>query len=366
MKAMTESEVEEAAIEILTELGYDYVFGPDISPDGLNPERKSYDEVVLVDRLRSSIDEINSKLPNDAKENAVKKVLRVIAPNQIATNELFHNMLVNGVDVEYRNQEGRIVGTKVWLIDFYKPDKNRFLAVNQFSVIEQNCSRRPDIVLFVNGLPLVLIELKNPADEEATVKTAYGQIQTYKAEIPSLLKYNEIVLASDGSYAKAGSLTSPWEWMLPWKTIDGEDKASDAVPQIEVILQGMCNKKVLIDLIQNFTVFENEEKGTKKKIAAYHQYYAVNKAVLSTLKASSPAGDKRCGVVWHTQGSGKSLSMVFFTGKIVLSMNNPTIVVLTDRNDLDDQLFGTFTKCKSMLRQTPVQAKDRDDLKKHQ
>lgn len=365
MKAMTESEVEEAAIEILTELGYDYVFGPDISPDGLNPERKSYDEVVLVDRLRSSIDEINSKLPNDAKEDAVKKVLRVIAPNQIATNELFHNMLVNGVDVEYRNQEGRIVGTKVWLIDFYKPDKNRFLVVNQFSVIEQNCSRRPDIVLFVNGLPLVLIELKNPADEEATVKTAYGQIQTYKAEIPSLLKYNELILASDGSYAKAGSLTSPWEWMLPWKTIDGEDKASDAVPQIEVILQGMCNKKVLIDLIQNFTVFENEEKGTKKKIAAYHQYYAVNKAVLSTLKASSPAGDKRCGVVWHTQGSGKSLSMVFFTGKIVLSMNNPTIVVLTDRNDLDDQLFGTFTKCKSMLRQTPVQAKDRDDLKKH-
>ncbi|NMC76143.1 MAG: type I restriction endonuclease subunit R, partial [Candidatus Methanofastidiosa archaeon] len=190
------------------------------------------------------------------------------------------------------------------------------------------------------------------------------QIQTYKAEIPSLLKYNELILTSDGSYAKAGSLTSPWEWMLPWKTIDGEDKAPDAVPQLEVILQGMCNKKVLIDLIQNFTVFENEEKGTKKKIAAYHQYYAVNKAVLSTLKASSPAGDKRCGVVWHTQGSGKSLSMVFFTGKIVLSMNNPTIVVLTDRNDLDDQLFGTFTKCKSMLRQTPVQAKDRDDLKK--
>ncbi|NMC76273.1 MAG: type I restriction endonuclease subunit R, partial [Candidatus Methanofastidiosa archaeon] len=187
MKAITESEVEEAAIEILTELGYDYVFGPDISPEGLNPERKSYDEVVLVDRLRSSIDELNPNLPNDAKEDAIKKVLRVITPNQIATNELFHNMLVNGVDVEYRNQEGRIVGTKVWLIDFNKPDNNRFLAVNQFSVIEQNCSRRPDIVLFINGLPLVLIELKNPADEEATVKTAYDQIQTYKAEIPSLL-----------------------------------------------------------------------------------------------------------------------------------------------------------------------------------
>jgi len=220
-------------------------------------------------------------------------------------------------------------------------------------------------VLFINGLPLVLIELKNPADEEATVKTAYDQIQTYKAEIPSLLKYNELILASDGSDAKAGSLTSPWEWMLPWKTIDGETKAPDALPQLEMILQGMCNKKVLLDLIQNFTVFEKEEKGTKKKIAAYHQYHAVNKAVLSTLKASSPKGDKRCGVVWHTQGSGKSLSMVFFTGKVVLSMNNPTIVVLTDRNDLDDQLYGTFTKCKSILRQTPVQADKREDLKKY-
>jgi len=365
MKAMTESEVEEAAIEILTELGYDYVFGPDISPDGLNPERKSYDEVVLVDRLRSSIDELNPKLPNDAKEDAIKKVLRTLAPDQITTNEMFHYMLVNGVDVEYRNQEGRIVGTKVWLIDFDNPDNNRFLAINQLSVIEQNHSRRPDIVLFINGLPLVLIELKNPADEEATVKTAYDQIQTYKAEIPSLLKYNELILASDGSDAKAGSLTSPWEWMLPWKTIDGETKAPDALPQLEMILQGMCNKKVLLDLIQNFTVFEKEEKGTKKKIAAYHQYHAVNKAVLSTLKASSPKGDKRCGVVWHTQGSGKSLSMVFFTGKVVLSMNNPTIVVLTDRNDLDDQLYGTFTKCKSILRQTPVQADKREDLKKY-
>ena len=365
MRAITESEVEEAALEILTELGYDYVFGPDISPDGLNPERKSYDEVVLVDRLRSSIDELNPKLPNEAKEDAIKKVLRETAPDHITTNQMFHDMLVNGIDVEYRNQEGQIVGTKIWLIDFNNPENNRFLTVNQFSVIEQNHSRRPDIVLFVNGLPLVLIELKNPADEEATVKTAYGQIQTYKAEIPSLLKYNEIVLASDGSYAKAGSLTSPWEWMLPWKTLDGENKAPDAVPQLEVILQGMCNKKVLLDLIQNFTVFEKEEKGTKKKIAAYHQYHAVNKAVLSTLKASSPKGDKRCGVVWHTQGSGKSLSMVFFTGKVVLSMNNPTIVVLTDRNDLDDQLYGTFTKCKSILRQTPVQAETREKLKKY-
>jgi len=188
MRAITESEVEEAAIEILTELGYDYVFGPDISPDGLNPERKSYDEVVLVDRLRSSIDELNPKLPNEAKEDAIKKVLRETAPDHITTNEMFHDMLVNGIDVEYRNQEGQIVGTKIWLIDFNNPENNRFLTVNQFSVIEQNHSRRPDIVLFVNGLPLVLIELKNPADEEATVKTAYGQIQTYKAEIPFITK----------------------------------------------------------------------------------------------------------------------------------------------------------------------------------
>ncbi len=365
MKAMTESEVEEAAIEILNELGYDYVFGPDISPDGPSPERKSYDEAVLIERLRSSIDNLNPKLSNEVKEDALKKVLKTLTPDQITTNETFHEMLVNGVDVEYRNHEGRVVGTKVWLIDFNNPDKNRFLAVNQYSVIEQNHSRRADIVLFVNGLPLVLIELKNPADEEATLKTAYDQIQTYKAEIPSLLKYNEIIIATDGSDAKAGTLTSPWEWMLPWKTIDGETKAPDALPQLEVILQGMCNKKVLLDLIQNFTVFEKEEKGTKKKISAYHQYHAVNKAVLSTIKASGPKGDKRCGVVWHTQGSGKSLSMVFFTGKVVLSMDNPTIVVLTDRNDLDDQLFATFTRCKDILRQTPIQADKREDLRKY-
>lgn len=365
MRAMTESEVEEAAIEILIELGYDYVFGPDISPDGSSPERESYDEAVLIERLRSSIDNLNPKLSNEVKEDALKKVLKTLTPDQITTNETFHEMLVNGVDVEYRNHEGRVVGTKVWLIDFNNPDKNRFLAVNQYSVIEQNRSRRADIVLFVNGLPLVLIELKNPADEEATLKTAYDQIQTYKAEIPSLLKYNEIIIATDGSDAKAGTLTSPWEWMLPWKTIDGENKAPDALPQLEVILQGMCNKKVLLDLIQNFTVFEKEEKGTKKKIAAYHQYHAVNKAVLSTIKASGPKGDKRCGVVWHTQGSGKSLSMVFFTGKVVLSMDNPTIVVLTDRNDLDDQLFTTFTRCKDILRQKPVQADKREDLRKY-
>ena len=365
MRAITESEVEEAAIEILRELGYDYLFGPDISPDGTAPERKNYDEVVLIDRLRLSIDTLNPKLSSDVKEDAIKKVLRALAPDQIVTNELFHDMLVNGVDVEYRNHEGQIVGTKVWLIDFNNPDNNRFLTVNQFSVIEQNHSRRPDIVLFVNGLPLVLIELKNPADEEATVKTAYDQIQTYKAEIPSLLKYNEIILTSDGSDAKAGSLTSPWEWMLPWKTIDGENKAPGAIPQLEVILQGICNKKVLLDLIRHFIVFEKEEKGTKKKLAAYHQYHAVNKAVLSTLKASSPKGDKRCGVVWHTQGSGKSLSMAFFTSKIVLSMDNPTVVVLTDRNDLDDQLYTTFTRCKNILRQTPVQAETRDELKKY-
>jgi len=365
MKAITESEVEEAAIEIFTELGYDYVFGPDISPDGSNLERESYDEAVLIERLRSSIDNLNPKLSNEVKEDALKKVLKTLSPDQITNNETFHEMLVNGVDVEYRNHEGQVVGTKVWLIDFNNPDKNRFLAVNQYSVIEQNRSRRADIVLFVNGLPLVLIELKNPADEEATLKTAYDQIQTYKAEIPSLLKYNEIIIATDGSDAKAGTLTSPWEWMLPWKTIDGVNKASDALPQLEVILQGMCNKKVLLDLIQNFTVFEKEEKGTKKKIAAYHQYHAVNKAVLSTIKASGPRGDKRCGVVWHTQGSGKSLSMVFFTGKVVLSMDNPTIVVLTDRNDLDDQLFSTFTRCKDILRQTPVQADKREDLKRY-
>lgn len=369
-KAIIESEVEQVALDILSEIGYKAIYGPDIAPDGERPERQSYSDVVLVDRLKSAIDKLNPKIPQEARREAVKKILRNESPSIIVNNQHFHKMLVEGVDVEYRH-EGRIKGDKVWLFDFDNPKNNEFLAINQFTIIENNYNRRPDIILFINGLPLIAIELKNPADENATVKTAYNQFQTYKSEIPSLFNYNEILVVSDGIDARAGTITSEWERFLPWKTIDGSVKAPEAIPQIEVLLKGMLEKRIILDLIRHFVVFEQERDSKEnvlklsKKIAAYHQYHAVNRAIEATIRASSPKGDKRCGVVWHTQGSGKSLIMAFYTGKLVLALDNPTIVVLTDRNDLDDQLFGTFSRCQELLRQKPVQAESREKLREY-
>ncbi|MDD5686245.1 MAG: type I restriction endonuclease subunit R [Elusimicrobia bacterium] len=361
---ITESEIEQLSLDILKELGYKTLYGPDIAVDGTRPERDDYFNSVLIERLMEAIDRLNPQVPKTAQEEVLKKVLRDKTPNLIVNNHNFHKLLVNGVDVEYK-KVGKIVGDKVWLFDFKNINNNEFLAVNQFTVIENNNNRRPDIVIFVNGLPLVVIELKNPADENATIKSAFKQFETYKTQIPSVFNYNEILIISDGNEARAGTITSDWERFLPWKTIDGTEKEPATVPQIEVLLKGMLNKKVLLDLIRHFIVFENEQIKTSKKIAAYHQYYAVNKAVESTIKASSKKGDKRCGVVWHTQGSGKSLIMAYYTGKLVLRMDNPTIVVLTDRNDLDDQLYGTFCRCQELLRQEPVQAETRDELKEY-
>lgn len=361
-KAIVESEVEQVVLDILKDLGYKTLWGPDIAPapDGVRPERKSYSDVVLIDRLKEAVDKINPTIPSEAKEEAVKKVLRSESPSLVVNNQIFHKMLVEGVDIEYR-KSGRIVGDKVWLIDYEKLGNNEFLAVNQFTVIENNYNRRPDVVLFVNGLPLGVFELKNPADENATVRSAFNQFETYKAQIPSLFKFNEVLIISDGLEAKAGTITSDWERFLPWKTIDGEEIAPRAIPEIEVLLRGMCDKKVFLDLFRHFVVFEKEQSSISKKVAAYHQYHAVNKAVQATLRAAK--GDRRCGVVWHTQGSGKSLIMVFYAGKLVLAMDNPTIVVLTDRNDLDDQLFGTFSRCQDLLRQEPVQISARSKLR---
>ena len=359
---ISEDDVEQYALDVLTGLGYERAYGPDISEGGLHPERK-YDEVVLLERLRRAIDKFNPEVPAGAKEEAIKKVLRVksYSQNLIENNHAFHKMLVDGVDVEYR-KDGRIVGDKVWLFDFSHPDNNEFLAVNQFTVIERNNNRRADMVLFVNGLPLVVIELKNPADEEATIWKAYEQFQTYMQEISSLFAYNEVLVISDGTEARAGTITSDKQRFMPWKTIDGEE-APIVMPQIEVLLKGICKKERLLDLIRHFIVFE-QEKALRKIMAAYHQYHAVNKALESTLKARIKDG--RAGIVWHTQGSGKSLIMAFYTGKLVLKpeMENPTIVVLTDRNDLDDQLFDTFSKCHEILRQKPVQATTREELQK--
>ncbi len=311
---------------------------------------------------------MNEGIPKEAREEAVKKVLREESQDLIHNNRAFHDMLVNGVDVEYQGKDGETVYDKVWLFDFAEPEENEFLAVNQFTVIEDGNERRPDIVLFVNGLPLVVVELKRPDEEngyedEEIVWDAYRQFQTYKKEIPALFRYNAFLIISDGQDAMAGTLTSNREWFVPWKTVDGEKLAEFKVPPMEVLFRGMCRPEILLDLVRHFIVFEDDRGKLIKKLARYHQYHAVNRAVEKTKLASMPEGDRKCGVIWHTQGSGKSLSMVFYAGKLVLGLDNPTIVVITDRNDLDGQLFENFARCGEILRQKPVQAETRAQLR---
>lgn len=386
MTTIYESEIEQIALDLLRdENGYDVHFGPDLA-EGAGKER-DYHEVVLSARLRTAIDRINPNLPAGARDDAFKKVMRSAALTVIDNNEAFHRLLVDGVDVKFSVGDGKTRTDKVWLVDFTNPENNEFLAVNQFTVIENNNNKRPDIVIFINGLPLVVIELKNATDENADVSAAFRQLQTYQHIIPSLFTYNAFLVISDGWFAKVGTISSDYPRFMEWKTADGKTIVdSKTQPELEPLIKGLFNKKTLLDVIRHFIVFEKTREKTVKKIAAYHQYYAVNKAILSTLRASGnnksvredPAeyglpsveeqliGDRRAGVIWHTQGSGKSLSMVFYTGKLVLAeaMNNPTIVVLTDRNDLDQQLFETFSNCQSLLRQSPVQAANRDELKK--
>ena len=361
MNLITENDIETIALNYLDQLGYKLLHGPEISTDGEHPERK-YNEVVLVTRLRDAIDKLNPDIPFEAREDTLKKVLRSESPALIANNETIHRYVTEGIDIEYRTESG-IKGDKLYLVDFKNPERNEFLAVNQFTVIEGANNKRPDIVLFVNGLPLVVIELKNATDENATIKSAFNQLQTYKSLIPSLFQYNALLITSDGWDAKSGTLTSDWTRFMSWKTKDGKTTSETTIPQMEVMFLGMLNKYTLLDLIRHFIVFEKSQDKIQKKVAAYHQYYAVNRAVETTVKAASGQGDRRAGVVWHTQGSGKSLSMVFYTGKLVLVLDNPTIVVLTDRNDLDDQLFDTFNGCHQLLRQEPQQAADRKHLR---
>ena len=359
---LSEDHIEQIVIQEFIDLGYSYVNGADISPDGVAQER-AYDEVILKNRLRSAITRLNPTVPVDAQEDALKKLLRSDSPNLFQNNYTIHKYLTEGVDVEYRKGD-RIVGDKVWLIDYENPTNNEFLVVNQFTIIENNINKRPDVILFINGIPLVVIELKNAVDENATIHSAFNQLQTYKKSIPSLFLYNTLLVVSDGWEALYGSLTSPKQFFVPWKSINGKEVADEQIPQLEVMVKGMLNKKVLPDLIRHFILFHQNKEEITKIVPRYHQYFAVNKAVETTRKSTSVGGDQRAGVIWHTQGSGKSLSMVFYAGKLVLALNNPTLVVLTDRNDLDDQLFDTFSLSKDLLRQTPVQAENRDDLKK--
>ncbi len=374
MKPITENIIEESAIEILQSLGWEYANGKDISPEGLFCERENYQQIILTGRLRNAIAKINPNIPADARDAAVQKVLRISSPVLLHNNEEFHKLLVEKVKISYQ-QNGYERSHEVALIDFENIYNNQFLVVNQYTIIENNQNKRLDILLFVNGLPLVVAELKNATDENANILSAFKQIQTYKAIIPSLFTYNAVCVISDGLECKAGSVSADFSRYMTWKSADGIKDASRFKPQIETLLRGMMKPAILLDLVRNFIVFEKTKKEdaktgltqifTEKKLAAYHQYYAVNKAVQSSIIASGVNGDKRGGVVWHTQGSGKSLSMVFFSGLLITSveMRNPTIVVITDRNDLDDQLFDTFAASVQLLRQEPVQAESREHLK---
>lgn len=396
MAKLCESAIEEMVIEELQSLSYTYVSGVDLAPDALNPERSSYGDVLLLGRLQTAVHKLNPTIPADAIQSAVRKLSRIATSNLLADNEEFHKMLVDGVPVEYRN-DSDIKGDTVRVVDFDCPLNNEFLVVNQYTVVQNNNNKRPDVLLFVNGIPLVIFELKNPADENATCHKAYEQLQAYKLAIPGLFTYNEICIISDGLEAKAGSLTAPYSRFSTWKTKDGIKEAAKFDNELSTLIHGLCNPATLIDYIQNFVTYEKtqtEDKVTHivkvetvKKIAAYHQYYAVNKALEQTIRASGysnnstnmvredpasyglpsasdqPKGDRKAGVIWHTQGSGKSLSMVFYTGKIVRALNNPTIVVITDRNDLDDQLFDTFAGNSQLLRQPPTQANSCEELK---
>jgi len=367
---MNEADIEILCLDLLKAQGYEHLYGPDIAPDGMFAERAHFEDVVLIERLRQAVHRLNPGVPPDTRESAIRQVLNIVSPELITANEEFHGYLTEGVDVEYQ-KDGITRGDKVKLVDFENPGNNEFLVVNQYTVIEDNHNRRPDILLFVNGLPLVVIELKNAADEHATVLSAFEQIRTYKNEIPSLFTYNALIVVSDAFEAMAGSLSSGFTRLNPWKLKDSEENL-EHITDLEILIDGMLNPATLLELVKYFTVFEetkmeDEKTGQVfvkpiKKVAYYHQYYAVKKAFETTKIATSESGDRRAGVIWHTQGSGKSLSMVFYTGKLVLGLDNPTVVVITDRNDLDDQLFDTFCSSKQLLRQTPVQAESRADL----
>lgn len=363
---LRETVVEIAALAWFESLGFQLAWGPDIAPDGVSPERSSWDETILLGRLTNALQEINPTLPQQAVDEAIRKIKAIKSASLVLDNKAFHRALIEGIRVEYLNEE-RIIRTGiVKVIDFDHIEKNSFLAVNQFTVIENKNERRADVVLFVNGLPFAVIELKNPADENATIWSALSQLQTYKQQIPSLFTFNEALVVSDGLDARIGTLTANREWFTPWRSIEDEHLADKSLPQLQVLIKGVFEKRRFLDIIRHFIVFEDQGGGNYiKKMAGYHQYHAVNIALNEAVKATGVKGNKRVGVIWHTQGSGKSLTMAFFSGKVILhpEMRNPTIVVITDRNDLDDQLFGTFSRCHELLRQKPQQAESRAHLR---
>ncbi|MYL85196.1 HsdR family type I site-specific deoxyribonuclease [Desulfovibrio aerotolerans] len=366
MAFISEADVEGVLLETLGSLGYASTSDLQIGPDGHAPEREAYSDVLLKKRLEAAVEALNPHIPAEARHDAIRALIATEFPNLTEENRRIHRMMVEGVDVEFPREDGSIAGDKVRLIDFENPDNNDWLAVNQFTVIEGKVNRRPDVVVFVNGLPIGVIELKNPGTENADLEAAFNQLQTYKAQVRSLFRTNCVLVTSDGLQARIGSLTANQERFMPWRTTDGKDVAKKGLPELHVLIEGVFEKRRLLDLIRDFTVFGDTGSGIAKIIAGYHQYHAVRHAVAHTVKASAPKGDRRVGVIWHTQGSGKSLLMAFYAGQLVRcpELENPTIVVITDRNDLDDQLFNTFSMCRDLIRQTPVQATNREDLRK--
>ena len=380
MTALYESDVEEAALEWLASLGWETAYGPDIAPGTPAAERDSYAQVVLEGRLKDALERLNPNLDDHALETVSRRITNPDSPTLEARNRAFHLDLINGVTVDKRFPDGTVSGVPARILDFDNPQENNWLAVNQFSAQETQTLRRPDIVLFVNGLPLGNIELKNPADENTDIWEAWQQLRNYQVDLPTMFSMNEIQIVSDGLLARIGPLNAGQEWFKPWRTMESEEADSAPAPELQVMLEGTCTPNRFLTLIHDFIVFDNDGSGKLvKKMAGYHQFHAVQAAVEETLRATDlqreaaqtehraggAPGDRRIGVVWHNQGAGKSLTMAFFTGAIVRepAMENPTVVVLTDRNDLDGQLFGTFSRCQDILRQTPIQADTRADLR---
>ena len=366
MAFISEAALEQMLVDQLGMLGYNIAAEEIIGPDGSQPERESHDQVILTRRLAEAVARINPNVPEEARADAVRKLTQTEFPTLLEENRRIHKLLTEGVDVEYYDRDSTLKAGKVNLIDFYNLDNNDWLAVNQFVVISGTHNRRPDVVVFVNGLPLAVIELKAPGSDNATVVSAFNQLQTYKAQIPTLFTTNAVLITSDGLTARIGSLSADIERYMPWRTTDGKDVAPKGTPEQQTLVEGVFERGRLLQLLRDFTVFGETKGGLAKIIAGYHQFHAVNHAVICTIKASRPEGDKRAGVIWHTQGSGKSLLMAFYAGQLVRhsDMANPTLVVLTDRNDLDDQLFGTFSMCQDLIRQHPEQANSREELQK--
>jgi type I restriction enzyme R subunit len=360
----TEAELEQATLEWFEELGYQTLFAPDIAPDSKYSERQDYSTILLENRLKEALRLINRNLPDDAINDAYRQIAIPQSPSLVINNRAFQKMVTDGVDVTWNDTDG-IHNKKAFLFDFQNKNNNDWLVANQFTIIENKIEKRPDVIIFVNGIPLSVFELKSSSDENVGINNAYNQLQNYKSTIPSLFTYNSVLVISDGVNARAGSLTADEDRFMLWRTIDGESIAPASLPQLEVLIRGIFDKDRLLDIIRHFLLFQSDGQDTFKILAGYHQYHAVNKAIQSTIRATKEEGNRKIGVIWHTQGSGKSLSMVFYVGKIVLSdeLQNPTVVVITDRNDLDDQLYGTFCKCGDILRQKPVQATSRTELR---